>query len=101
MRLRPLPQWVAKGLSWVGGAICLPPLTLAFACLYLVEAWDRRFGPTETEWQPWFAWHPVTIGLFQGEVVWLEPVERVRFGDGKLYRRAGDDSAWAPWNGED
>lgn len=30
------------------------------------------------EWRPWFAWHPIFV---DGELVWLEAVERKRASD--------------------
>lgn len=45
------------------------------------------------EWHRWFAWHPVRLGQWRdGELVWLETVERVWIsGDGWYYRIPGTD----------
>ena len=33
-----------------------------------------RYRPDDTEWTPWFAWHPVKVG--PGEWLWLGQVKR-------------------------
>ena len=35
--------------------------------------WKQRKQKTQTEWHPWFAWHPVMVG---DGWVWLETVQR-------------------------
>jgi hypothetical protein len=53
--------------------VAISPVIAVFYLDYLVRGTER--------WSRWFAWHPVTVGVWWDEsrrVVWLELIERYR-----------------------
>lgn len=98
MTLDPVPRWVIAVLG-ISLRVLLTPL---FAFGWAYERYDRATGPARGGgWQRWFAWLPTRLGLLDGPLVWLEPIERVRWGDFYLCRRPGDTSVHAPWEMSD
>ena len=60
--------------------------------------WEKKCKIIKTRadlftWHTWFAWFPVIVGTTEGNKnikVWLEPVERMMYRDGWIYRIEGE-----------
>lgn len=100
MIVRPTPRWLSKGVEFVLAPIAVVLLAPLFALLWLDDFWRRKTGPSQDRWQPWFAWTPTRLGWDpNGEVIWLERIERIAGDYGWIIcRRPGDTSVKAPYD---
>lgn len=96
MTIFPPPRWLKSAGFTLLVAIASPGI----GAIRFINWWDEKTGPRCGYWQRWYAWTPTHLGRLEGPVVWLEPIERARWGDAILCRRPGDTSVLAPWEVE-
>lgn len=84
MIIKPINRRVGDALAMTVVAITAPLWAVPLGLLFVVVWTDNKIvaairpGP---EWEPWFAWRPVSISAWTGDddftgLVWLETVYR-------------------------